>query len=61
MPSGENSFYIDDEEKGEYFGEYIGRELVDFTREMFPISQHRADTFIGGLSMGGYGPSFLIT
>lgn len=55
MPSGENSFYIDDEEKGEYFGEYIGRELVEITRKMFTISHKHEDTFIGGLSMGGYG------
>lgn len=55
MPSGENSFYCDDEAKGELFGEYIGNELVEFTRKMFPISSARKDTFIGGLSMGGYG------
>lgn len=23
MPSGNNSFYLDDEDKSEYFGEYI--------------------------------------
>ncbi|HEY8363160.1 MAG TPA: alpha/beta hydrolase-fold protein [Tissierellaceae bacterium] len=55
MPSGENSFYLDDEDKGEFFGEFIGKELVEFTRRMFPISNKREDTFIGGLSMGGYG------
>lgn len=55
MPSGENSFYLDDHEKSEYFGEYIGRELVDYTRRLFRLSHLREDTFIGGLSMGGYG------
>lgn len=55
MPSGENSFYIDDEDKNEFFGEYIGNELVEFTRKMFPISTEREDTFIAGLSMGGFG------
>ncbi|GGF70501.1 alpha-xylosidase [Paenibacillus albidus] len=55
MPAGENHFYLDDENKGEYFGEYIGRELVDFTRKLFPLSAAREDTWIGGLSMGGYG------
>lgn len=55
MPSGENHFYIDDEAKGEMYGEFIGEELVAFTRAMFPISSKREDTFIGGLSMGGYG------
>ena len=58
MPSGENSFYMDillkDGALGD-FGEYIGRELVEVTREMFPLSAKREDTFIGGLSMGGFG------
>lgn len=58
LPTGENSFYLDVPVKdGCYgdFGEYIGRELVEVTREMFPLSHRREDTFIGGLSMGGYG------
>ncbi|MGM9974756.1 MAG: alpha/beta hydrolase [Clostridiaceae bacterium] len=55
MPSGENSFYLDDEDKGELFGEFIGRELVECTRKLFSLSHRREDTFIGGLSMGGYG------
>lgn len=58
MPSGENSFYMDilvkDGCLGD-FGEYIGRELVSVTREMFPLSNKREDTFLGGLSMGGFG------
>ena len=58
MPSGENSFYMDvlvkDGCLGD-FGEYIGRELVEITREMFPLSDKREDTFIAGLSMGGFG------
>ena len=58
MPSGENSFYLDvlvkDGCLGD-FGEYIGRELVEITREMFPLSDKREDTFIAGLSMGGFG------
>ncbi len=55
MPAGENHFYVDDENRDEWFGEYIGEELVDFTRKLFPLSTKREDTFIGGLSMGGYG------
>ncbi len=58
MPSGENSFYMDvlvkDGCLGD-FGEYVGRELVEVTRELFPLSDSRVDTFIGGLSMGGFG------
>lgn len=55
MPSGENHFYVDDEDRGALYGEYVGEELVDFTRKLFPLSAAREDTFIGGLSMGGYG------
>lgn len=55
MPSGENRFYLDDPISGELYGEFIGRELVEVTRRMFPLSDKREDTFIGGLSMGGYG------
>ncbi len=58
MPSGENSFYMDilvkDGCLGD-FGEYVGRELVEVTREMFPLSCRREDTFLAGLSMGGFG------
>lgn len=55
MPSGENHFYVDDEDMGALYGEFIGKELVEFTRTMLPLSANREDTFIGGLSMGGYG------
>jgi putative tributyrin esterase len=55
MPSGENSFYLDDLDKGELFGEYVGRELVEFARSLFGLSGRREDTYIGGLSMGGFG------
>lgn len=55
MPSGENRFYLDDEKSGELYGELIGKELVEFTRKLFPLSDKREDTFIAGLSMGGYG------
>jgi len=54
MPAGENSFYTDNSDWDRY-GEYIGGELVDMTRAVFNLSRKREDTFIGGLSMGGYG------
>lgn len=54
LPSGENSFYVDCE-NGAQYGEFTGRELVAFTRRIFPLSEKREDTLIGGLSMGGYG------
>ncbi|QUL53306.1 acetylesterase [Paenibacillus tritici] len=55
MPAGENGFYVDDENRDAFYGEYVGRELVEFTRRLFPLSAAREDTWIGGLSMGGYG------
>ncbi|MBP3655172.1 MAG: acetylesterase [Clostridia bacterium] len=55
MPSGDNSWYIDHAGTRNRYGEFIGRELVEVTRRMFPLSHRREDTFIGGLSMGGYG------
>ena len=55
MPSGDNSFYLDQEQKGDFYGRFIGEELVEMTRRMFPLSRKREDTFIAGLSMGGFG------
>ena len=56
MPSGDNSFYIDNEFYGNNdYGKYVGEELVQITRKMFPLSHRREDTFIAGLSMGGFG------
>lgn len=55
LPAGENSFYVDGQAVGTRWGEMVGRELVAFTRQMFPLSDQREDTFIGGLSMGGFG------
>ena len=55
MPAGENDFYVDHPSSGKMYGSYIGEELVEITRKMFPLSRKREDTFIGGLSMGGYG------
>ncbi len=55
MPSGDNSFYIDGTLDGSKYSTFIGEELVDMTRKMFHLSSKREDTFICGLSMGGYG------
>ena len=55
MPSGDNSFYVDHEVRGDMYGEFIGHELVEVTRELLPLSTARKDTFIAGLSMGGFG------
>lgn len=55
MPSGDNAFYVDRADGHNYYGEFVGQELVELTRKIFPLSHRREDTFLGGLSMGGYG------
>ena len=55
MPAGENCFYVDSEDDVLGYGRYIGEELVEYTRRIFRLSDKREDTFIAGLSMGGYG------
>lgn len=58
MPSAENSFYVEMPYGSSCFGDfgaYVGQELVEITRKMFHLSRKREDTFIAGLSMGGFG------
>ena len=55
LTDGENSFYTDDEQRQANFSQYVGNELVEVTRSVLPLSRRREDTFIGGISMGGYG------
>lgn len=55
MPSGDNSFYLDHSSGVDNYGRFIGEELIEVSRRMFHLSERREDTFIGGLSMGGYG------
>lgn len=54
MPAGENSFYFDSP-IGPQFSTFIGQELVEKTRTLFPLSLKREDTLLVGTSMGGYG------
>ena len=55
MPSGDNSFYFRSRTPWNNYETFIGQELVEITRRMFPLSERREDTYIAGLSMGGYG------
>ena len=34
---------------------YVSKEIPDFVTTNFPISSKREDSYIAGLSMGGYG------
>ncbi len=55
MPSGDNSFYLDGKGTGKAYCQYVGKELVEYTRRVFQLSEEKEDTYIGGLSMGGFG------
>lgn len=54
MPDGENSFYSN-HVNGAQYEVFYAKELIEQTRFLFPLSTKKAGTFIGGLSMGGYG------
>lgn len=60
MPAGENSFYLDSGKREAYYEQFVAEEFVNYTRETFkPVSDKREDTFIGGISMGGFGALYL--
>lgn len=52
---GCNAFYVDHPERNECFQRFVGEELVDVTHRFLPLSKRREDTFLAGISMGGYG------
>lgn len=54
MPSGGRSFYTDMDNGQAYFS-HLTEELPAFLKGVFRISDKREQTFIAGLSMGGYG------
>lgn len=55
MPCADLSYYTDCK-MGDPFWQFITRELPDTCRSLFPqLSPRREDTFVAGLSMGGYG------
>ncbi|MDQ0151310.1 alpha/beta hydrolase [Eubacterium multiforme] len=54
MPTAEHSFYTDAIHGKKYFT-FITEELPYIMKRWFPLSNKPEDTFIAGLSMGGYG------
>jgi putative tributyrin esterase len=54
MPDAHLSFYTDMAHGGRYWT-FISQELPALAQRIFPLSTDRADTFVAGLSMGGYG------
>ncbi|NKB71747.1 MAG: esterase family protein [Candidatus Latescibacteria bacterium] len=54
MPAVNRSFYADTAYGAQYWT-FISEELPQLAQSFFPLSDKRADTFVAGLSMGGYG------
>ena len=54
MPEVQRGFYCDMAMGLKYYS-YVARELPELCGKMFNISQKREDSFVAGLSMGGYG------
>jgi S-formylglutathione hydrolase FrmB len=54
MPQVHRSFYTD-EVHGNRYWTFLSEELPVIARAFFRLSDRREDTFVAGLSMGGYG------
>ena len=54
MPQVHRSFYTD-EAYGNRYWTYLSEELPEIVHSFFRLSRRREDTFVAGLSMGGYG------
>jgi len=54
MPQVNRSFYAD-EAHGNRYWTFLSEELPEIVSHFFRVSERRSDTFVAGLSMGGYG------
>lgn len=54
MPQVHRSFYLDGVHTGRYWT-FVSEELPALVHRFFRVSSRREDTFVAGLSMGGYG------
>lgn len=54
MPRVDRSWYTD-MQRGLRYWTFISEELPALCQSLFPLSDRREDTFVAGLSMGGYG------
>ncbi len=54
MPAINRSFYTNMHAGYKYF-DFIAQEVPQVARSLFPIASGRSNTFVAGLSMGGYG------
>ena len=55
MPTAGNTFYLNRGYRGANSMDFIAKELPGYIGKTFGIRMTKADTIIGGLSMGGYG------
>ncbi|MCO7174842.1 alpha/beta hydrolase [Sporolactobacillus kofuensis] len=54
MPNVHRSYYTDMQSGGKYWT-FLTKELPTIVHALFAINQQRESTYVGGLSMGGYG------
>lgn len=54
MPQAHRSFYVDGVHTGRYWT-FVSEELPEIVARFLRISERREDTFVAGVSMGGYG------
>ena len=59
MPNAQNSCFRNMPRGGPQYYEYLTDELPRMIQWMFPVSRKREDTFVAGLSMGGYGSFYI--
>lgn len=55
MPSGENAFFLDGLSTGHKYCTYVGKELIEYIRSTFGLCENADETYVCGLSMGGFG------
>ena len=55
MPSGDNSFYLNGTSSCEKYEDFIAKDMIEYLQKTFNLAMKPEDTFIGGLSMGGFG------
>lgn len=55
MPTGENAFWLDGISTGHKFCTFVGEELPSYIRKTFNLTLDGKNTYIMGISMGGFG------
>lgn len=54
-PNGDLGFWVDGLSTGSAYGKFLCEELVDYVRKTFHLAMTPEDTYLMGISMGGYG------